>query len=62
VTPIGTYEDYTLNNIFSTTFGFAAVQVCLVLITACVIHTQCEEYRFTVVRAGLLRLARYREH
>lgn len=49
VNPIGTFEDYLLNNVFSTTFGFVAIQVSLVLITTGLIRTQMEEYRFTLV-------------
>lgn len=51
VNPIGAFEDYLLNNVFSTTFGFVAIQISLVLITTGLIQSQMEEYRFTLIDA-----------
>jgi len=49
VTPILAFEDYTLNNVFSVTFGFVAVQVALFLATCCMINVRVEEERFRLI-------------
>lgn len=46
VTPITSFADTLLNDIFSTIFGFMAVQVLLFLCTICVINDRHEEERF----------------
>jgi len=49
VTPITAFEDYTLNNVFSLTFGFVAIQTALFLATCCLINVRCEEERFRLI-------------
>jgi len=49
VTPIVAFEDYTLNNIFSLTYGFVAIQVTLGLATCCMINVRVEEERFRLI-------------
>jgi len=46
VGPITNYADYTLNNIFSSIYGFMAVTIALFLTTMCVIKRRQEEERF----------------
>ncbi|KAI5480522.1 hypothetical protein MNV49_000675 [Pseudohyphozyma bogoriensis] len=46
VTPITAFADYTLNNVFTTIYGFTAVQVSLFMVTCCLIITRREEERF----------------
>jgi len=46
VTPITGFADTLLNDIFSTVFGFMAVQLLLFLVTICVINDRHEEERF----------------
>jgi len=48
-TPILAFEDYTLNNIFSVTYGFVAIQVALFLATCCMINVRVEEERFRLI-------------
>jgi len=48
-TPILAYEDYTLNNVFSVTYGFVAIQVALFLATCCMINVRVEEERFRLI-------------
>lgn len=38
VTPITAYSDYTLNNIFTSVYGYMAIVICLFLATLCVIN------------------------
>jgi len=49
VNPIGAFEDYTLNNVFSLTFGFVAIQIALFLATACVVHLRNVQERFRLI-------------
>jgi len=47
VTPITNFADYVLNNIFTSIYGFAAIQVCLFLCTCCLINSREEQERFS---------------
>lgn len=49
VTPITSYADFTLNNIFSSIFGFMCVVVALFLTSVCVINDRHEEARFKLI-------------
>jgi len=49
VTPLNNYEDYVLNNVFSLTFGFTAIQAALFLATSCLIHVRDVEERFRLI-------------
>lgn len=49
ITPILAFEDYTLNNVFSVTFGFVCVQTALFLATCCMINVRVEEERFRLI-------------
>lgn len=51
VTPITAFADTTLNNIFTTTFGFMAIVLCLLLATLCVIKKRHEDERFKKIDA-----------
>ncbi|OBZ75203.1 hypothetical protein A0H81_04609 [Grifola frondosa] len=51
VTPITAFTDATLNQIFTTIFGFMAVVICLFLASLCVIKTRQEEERFKKIDA-----------
>ncbi|KAK7043751.1 hypothetical protein VNI00_008363 [Paramarasmius palmivorus] len=46
VTPVTNFADVTLNNIFTTVYGFMAVVLCLLLASLCVINMRKEEERF----------------
>jgi len=45
------FADNTLNNVFTTTYGFMAVILCLLLATLCVIKKRDEEERFKRIDA-----------
>lgn len=45
------FADYTLNNIFSSMYGFMAIVICLLLATLCVINMREEEERFKRIDA-----------
>jgi len=49
VIPILAFEDYALNNIFSTCYGFVAIQAALFLATCCMINVRVEEERFRLI-------------
>ncbi|ESK87532.1 tetraspanin pls1 family [Moniliophthora roreri MCA 2997] len=51
VTPVTNFADVTLNNIFTTIYGFMAVVLCLLLATLCVINMRKEEERFKRIDA-----------
>ncbi|KNZ75305.1 hypothetical protein J132_03515 [Termitomyces sp. J132] len=46
VTPITNFADMTLNNIFTTIYGYMAVVLCLLLASICVINKRQEDERF----------------
>jgi len=51
VTPVTAHTDFTLNNIFTSVYGFMAVVICLLLATLCVIKTRTEKERFRKIDA-----------
>lgn len=51
VTPITAFADMTLNNVFTTVYGFMAIVLCLLLATLCVIKKRQEEERFKKIDA-----------
>jgi hypothetical protein len=51
VTPITEFADMTLNNVFTTVYGFMAIVLCLLLATLCVIKKRQEEERFKKIDA-----------
>jgi len=51
VTPITNYADTTLNNIFTTIYGFMAITLCLLLASLCVIKKRQEDERFKKIDA-----------
>ncbi|RDB21012.1 hypothetical protein Hypma_011403 [Hypsizygus marmoreus] len=51
VTPITAYADSTLNNVFTTIYGFMAVVLCLLLASLCVIKKRQEDERFKKIDA-----------
>jgi len=51
VTPFTAHADYTLNNIFTTIYGFMSILVCLFLATICVINKRLEVERFRKIDA-----------
>jgi len=51
VTPITNFADMTLNNIFTTVYGFMAIVLCLLLATLCVIKKRHEDERFKKIDA-----------
>jgi hypothetical protein len=51
VTPITEYADMTLNNVFTTIYGFMAVILCLLLASLCVIKKRQEDERFKKIDA-----------
>jgi len=51
VTPVTGFADSTLNNIFTTVYGFMAIVVCLLLTTLCVIRKRQEDERFKKIDA-----------
>jgi len=46
VTPITAFADMTLNNVFSTIYGYMAIVILLFLATMCIIYKRKEEERF----------------
>jgi len=46
VTPVTGFADMTLNNIFTTVYGFMAIVLCMLLATLCVIKKRQEDERF----------------
>jgi len=51
VTPITDFAHMTLNNIFTTVYGFMAIVLCLLLATLCVIKKRQEDERFKKIDA-----------
>ncbi|EKM82844.1 hypothetical protein AGABI1DRAFT_111409 [Agaricus bisporus var. burnettii JB137-S8] len=51
VTPITDFADMTLNNIFTTVYGYMAIVLCLLLATLCVIKKRHEDERFNKIDA-----------
>lgn len=51
VTPLTGFADYTLNNIFTTIYGFMAIVLCLLLASLCVIKKRQEDERFKRIDA-----------
>ncbi|KAG7086744.1 hypothetical protein E1B28_002677 [Marasmius oreades] len=51
VTPVTKFADVTLNNIFTTVYGFMAIVLALLLATLCVINMRNEEERFKRIDA-----------
>jgi len=51
VGPITSFADYTLNNIFTTIYGFMAILIALFLATMCVINKRLETERFRKIDA-----------
>jgi len=51
VDPVTTYADYTLNNIFTSIYGFQAIILCFFLATICVIKKRHEDERFRKIDA-----------
>jgi len=51
VTPITSFADMTLNNVFTTVYGFMAVVLCLLLASLCVIKKRQEDERFKKIDA-----------
>lgn len=46
VGPVTGFTDFTLNNIFTTIYGYMAILICLLLASLCVIHQRNETERF----------------
>ncbi|TFK55019.1 tetraspanin Pls1 family [Heliocybe sulcata] len=51
VAPITAFADSTLNNVFTSVYGFMAVVICLFLGSLCVIKKRQEEERFSKIDA-----------
>jgi hypothetical protein len=51
VQPITNFADSTLNNIFTTVYGYMAIVICLLLATLCVIKKRHEDERFKRIDA-----------
>jgi len=51
VDPITTFADTTLNNVFTTVYGFMAIILCLFLASLCVIKKRQEDERFKKIDA-----------
>lgn len=51
VTPITAFADMTLNNAFTTVYGFMAIVLCLLLVSLCVIKKRQEDERFKRIDA-----------
>ncbi|KAF8163062.1 tetraspanin Pls1 family [Crassisporium funariophilum] len=51
VTPITNFADMTLNNVFTTVYGFMAIVLCLLLASLCVIKKRREDERFKKIDA-----------
>jgi len=50
-TPIANFANMTLNNIFTSIYGFMAIIICLLLATLCVIKKRQEDERFKKIDA-----------
>jgi hypothetical protein len=51
VTPLTGFADVTLNNVFTTVYGFMAIVLCLLLASLCVIKKRNEDERFKKIDA-----------
>jgi len=51
VSPVTNFADVTLNNIFTTVYGFMAIVLCLLLASLCVIKKRQEDDRFKKIDA-----------
>jgi len=51
VTPITGFADVTLNNVFTTVYGYMAIVLCLLLASLCVIKKRREDERFKKIDA-----------
>lgn len=51
VTPIINFADMTLNNVFTTIYGYMAIVLCLLLASLCVIKKRQEDERFKKIDA-----------
>lgn len=51
VTPVTGFADVTLNNVFTTVYGFMAIVLCLLLASLCVIKKRQEDERFKKIDA-----------
>ncbi|KAF9052786.1 hypothetical protein BJ165DRAFT_1523549 [Panaeolus papilionaceus] len=51
VTPVTAFADMTLNNIFTSVYGFMAIVLCLLLASLCVIKKRQEDERFKKIDA-----------
>ncbi|KAG9097719.1 phospholipid scramblase 1 [Ceratobasidium sp. 370] len=51
VGPVTDFADYTLNNIFTSVYGFQAIIIALFLATTCIINKRVEEERFRKIDA-----------
>jgi len=51
VTPITAFADYSLNNTFTTIYGFMAIVIALFLASICVINKRAESERFKKIDA-----------
>lgn len=51
VQPVTNFADMTLNNIFTTIYGFMAIVLCLLLASICVIKKRHEDERFKKIDA-----------
>lgn len=51
VTPVTGFADMTLNNVFTTVYGFMAIVLCLLLASLCVIKKRQEDERFKKIDA-----------
>jgi len=51
VTPVTGFADFTLNNIFTTIYGYMAIVLCLLLASLCVIKKRQEDERFKKIDA-----------
>jgi len=51
VTPVTNFADVTLNNIFTTVYGYMAIVLCLLMSSLCVIKKRQEDERFKKIDA-----------
>jgi len=51
VSPVTAFADYTLNNVFTTVYGYMAIILCLLLASICVIKKRQEDERFKRIDA-----------
>jgi hypothetical protein len=51
VAPITSFADVTLNNVFTTVYGFMAIVISLMLLSMCVINKRLEDERFKKIDA-----------